>query len=156
LDHHRAGPHLNEPGRIEPSREAAKRRITQLENERQRLLRLHLEGCLEMESFQAEQNRIASEKQALAERAEPKADLGLAPEVVEREFAIIDNIAASYLRANERERAMWNEVVFSGIWVGDREIKRTEYQDLFASTLADTSSNWISLVDPRGFEPLTF
>ena len=30
---------------------------------------------------------------------------------------------------------MWNEAVFTGIWVGDREIKRTEYRDLFASIL---------------------
>ena len=76
--------------------------------------------------------------------------------VVERAFAIIDDIAAAYLRANDRERAMWNEAVFVGIWIGDREIKRVAYQELFASTLADTSSNWMHLVDPMGFEPLTF
>jgi hypothetical protein len=59
-------------------------------------------------------------------------------------FAIIDNIAEAYLRADVRERAIWNEAVFAGIWVGDREIMRTDYRDLFASILSDTSSNWVS------------
>jgi hypothetical protein len=31
--------------------------------------------------------------------------------------------------------------------------RRTEYRDLFASILSDTSSNWVSLVAPAGFEP---
>ncbi len=106
-----------------------------------------------MDAFQREQDRIATETQALSARAEPEPDLQLAPTVVERAFAIIDNIAEAYLRANERERAMWNEAVFTGIWVGDREIKRTEYRNLFASILSDTSSNWVSLVAPAGFEP---
>ena len=73
--------------------------------------------------------------------------------MVERDFAIIDDIAQAYLRANEREREVWNEAVFAGTWVGDRGIKKTEYQDLFASILSDTSSNWVSLVAPAGFEP---
>ena len=38
-------------------------------------------------------------------------------------------------------------------WIGDRQIKRTQYRDLFASVLSDTSSNWVSLVAPAGFEP---
>ena len=58
-----------------------------------------------------------------------------------------------FLRANDRERGMWNEAVFAGIWIGDREIKRVAYQDLFASALSDTSSNWVILVAPAGFEP---
>ncbi len=136
-----------------PSKAAAQKRIAQLENEGQRLLRLYLAGSLEMDAFQREQDRIATETQALNARAEPEPDLQLAPTVVERAFAIIDNIAEAYPRANERERAMWNEAVFAGIWVGDREIKRTEYRDLFASILSDTSSNWVSLVAPAGFEP---
>ena len=136
-----------------PSKAAAQKRIAHLETERQRLLRLYLAGGLEMDAFQREQDRIAAEAQALSNRAEPEPDLQLAPTVVERAFAIIDNIAEAYLRATERERAMWNEAVFAGIWVGDREIKRTEYRDLFASILSDTSSNWVSLVAPAGFEP---
>ena len=106
-----------------------------------------------MDAFQREQDRIATETEALSARTEPEPDLQFAPTVVERAFAIIDNIPQAYLRANERERAMWNEAVFAGIWVGDREIKRTEYRDLFASILSDTSSNWVSLVAPAGFEP---
>ncbi len=136
-----------------PSKDAARRRIAQLENERQRLLKLYLASNLEMESFQREQDRIAAETQALAARAEPEPDLALAPQVVERAFAIIDDIASAYLRAIDRERGMWNEAVFAGIWIGDREIKRVAYQDLFASALSDTSSNWVSLVAPAGFEP---
>ena len=50
---------------------------------------------------------------------------------------------------------MWNEAVVAGIWVGDREVKRTEYQDLFASILSDTTSNWVSLVAPTGFQATT-
>jgi hypothetical protein len=134
-----------------PSKEAAQRRIAQLETERQRLLRFYLAGGLEMSDFQRELDWIAAEQQALSARAEPEPDLALAPQVVERAFAIIDNIAEAYLRANERERGMWNEAVFARIWIGDREIKRTDCQDLFASILSDTSSNWVSLVAPAGF-----
>ena len=76
-----------------------------------------------MAFFQREQDRIAAETQAASVRAEPEPNLHLAPKVVERAFAIIDNIAEAYIRANERERSMWNEAVFAGIWVGDREIK---------------------------------
>jgi len=138
--------------RLAPSKEAAKKRIAELETERQRLLRLYLAGGIEMDAFQREQDRIAQETQALRAREEPEPNLDLAPKVVERAFAIVDNIADAYLRANERERSMWNEAVFAGIWVGDREIKRTEYRDVFASILSDTSSNWTSLVAPAGFE----
>jgi hypothetical protein len=99
-----------------------------------------------MESFQHEQDRIAAETQALTARAEPELDLEVAPKVVELAFAIIDDIAPAYLRANDRERGMWNEAVFAGIWIGDRAITRVAYQDLFASALSDTSSNWVSLV----------
>ena len=62
-------------------------------------------------------------------------------------------VSVIFLRANDRERGMWNEAVFAGIWIGDREIKRVAYQDLFASALSDTSSNWVILVAPAGFEP---
>lgn len=48
--------------------------------------------------------------------------------MVERAFAIVDNIAAAYVRANERRRSMWNDAVFAGLWVGDREIKRIDYR----------------------------
>jgi hypothetical protein len=99
-----------------------------------------------MESFQHEQDRIAAETQALTARAEPELDLEVAPKVVELAFAIIDDIAPAYLRANDRERGMWNEAVFAGIWIGDRAITRVACQDLFASALSDTSSNWVSLV----------
>jgi site-specific DNA recombinase len=58
---------------LSTSKDAARRRIEQLENERQRLLRLYLAGGLEMESFQREQDRIATETQALQARAEPEA-----------------------------------------------------------------------------------
>ena len=136
-----------------PSKDAAKKRIAELAAERQRLLRLYLAGGLEMDALQREQDRIGAETQALSARAEPEADLDLAPKVVERAFAIIDNIADAYLRANERERSMWNEAVFARIWVGDREVKRTDFRDMFASILSDTSSNWASLVAPAGFEP---
>ena len=91
-----------------------------------RLLRLYLTGDQEMPDFQHEQDRIAAETQALKQRVEPEPGLELAPKVVERAFAIIDRSAQAYLHADERERGMWNEAVFSGIWVGDREIKRTE------------------------------
>jgi hypothetical protein len=57
-----------------------------------------------MESFQHEQDRIAAETQALTARAEPELDLEVAPKVVEGAFAIIDDIAPAYLRANDRER----------------------------------------------------
>jgi hypothetical protein len=87
-------------------------------------------GGLEMEAFRRKQEQISAETEAHELRAEPEADLEVAPLVVERAFA--------------------------GIWIGDREIKRVAYQELFASTVADMSSNWMHLVEPRGFEPLTF
>lgn len=89
--------------------------------------------CIDIETSQREQDRIAARRTHLTARAEPEPDLELALKVVERAFAIIDNIAEAYLRASERDRAMWNEAVFAGIWIGDREIKRTECRDLFAS-----------------------
>lgn len=67
-----------------------------------------------MDAFQREQDRIAAETQALSARIEPEPNLDLAPKVVERAFAIIENIAEAYLRANDRERSMWNEAVFAG------------------------------------------
>ncbi len=56
---------------LAPSKEAAQRRIAQLETERQRLLRLYLAGGLEMSDFQREQDRIAAEQQAFSARAGP-------------------------------------------------------------------------------------
>jgi hypothetical protein len=61
---------------------------------------------LEMESFEREEDSIAAETQALAARAEPEPRLALAPQVVERAFAIIDDIASAYLRANDLELGM--------------------------------------------------
>jgi hypothetical protein len=108
-----------------------------------------------MDALQREQHRIGAETQAQSARAEPDADLDRAPKVVERAFAIIDNIAEAYRRANERERSIWNEAVFARIWVADREVKRTDFRDMFASILSDTSSNWASWVAPAGFEATT-
>jgi hypothetical protein len=71
--------------------------------------------------------------------------------------AYFDQLIAEGLYTSDQVAALEDPTaewaVFAGIWVGDREIKRTEYRDLFASILSDTSSNWVSLVAPGGFEP---
>src|ERR1700737_1198395 len=53
-------------------------------------------------------------------------------------------------RARSSVRGTWNEAVFGKIWIGGREIIRVESQELFASGLSGTSSNWVRLVARGG------
>jgi hypothetical protein len=76
--------------------------------------------------------------------------------MLERAFSYTERMRDAYLAATPYERRAWNQLVFRGFWVGDRQVQRYEYQDHFRDLVEYSSSNKGHLVDPRGFEPLTF
>ena len=72
-------------------------------------------------------------------------------------FEMIESLRETYLRAQKGiERRGLNEAIFKGFWVGEKEIRRYQYQEVYQTLLGYGGLNRSGLVDPRGFEPLTF
>ena len=79
--------------------------------------------------------------------------LAQAKEIIDLALDLAKDCAASYRKARPEVRKMWNRAFFRTVRVRDGGIAEFTYEEPFASLLGSHKG---SMVDPRGFEPLTF
>lgn len=134
---------------------AGLRRLEELEQERRRLRDAYLTGALPIELLKESQDRIAEEIRQLESRVPAKDPSDEVERMLDRAFGYADRFRDAYLAAEPQERRAWNQHVFKGFWVGDREIKRSEFQDFWNYLVKYESggSSIDKLVAPAGFEP---
>jgi site-specific DNA recombinase len=100
-----------------------------------------------------EQARINAELvEAEAQLASDGEKLKQAKEIIDLALNLAKNCAASYRKGMPEVRKMWNQAFFRTIRVREGRIAYFTYEEPFASLLGSHKG---SMVDPRGFEPLT-
>ncbi len=120
--------------------EAARVRLTEIEEERVRAGRMAVKGSLPEDLFRVELARMGHETEALQQIVEGDPVLAEGPEVQERMFAMVEKLPSAYGRAKpDIERRGLNQAVFAGFWVAGREVRRHQlrppYDDLLAGDL---------------------
>jgi hypothetical protein len=130
------------------------RRLRQLANEREKLLRAYYADAVDVTRLKREQARINAEvTKAESQLANDGKKLAQAKQIIDLALDLAKDCAASYRKARPEVRKMWNRACFRTIRVRDDLIADFEYEEPFASLLGSHKG---SKVDPRGFEPLTF
>jgi hypothetical protein len=130
------------------------RRLRQLANEREKLLRAYYADAIDVQILKREQARINTEvTEAESQLATDGEKLNQANQIIDLALDIAKDCASSYRKAKPEVRRMWNQAFFETIRVRDSAIADFAYEEPFASLLGSHKG---SMVDPRGFEPLTF
>ena len=129
------------------------RRLRQLANEGEKLLRAYYADAIDVQTLKREQNRINAEvAEAESQLATDGKKLRQATKIIDLALDLANNCAASYRKEKPEVRKMWNQAFFRTIRVRDGRIADSAYEEPFASVLGSHKG---SMVDPRGFEPLT-
>jgi site-specific DNA recombinase len=129
------------------------RRLRQLANERNKLLRAYYADAIDVAALKREQARINAEvAEAESRLANDGEKLAQAKQIIDLALDLAKDCAASYQKARPDVRRMWNRAFFHTIRVRDGTIADVRYEEPFASLLGSHNG---SMVDPRGFEPLT-
>jgi site-specific DNA recombinase len=127
------------------------RRLRQLANEREKLLRAYYADALDVATLKREQARIDTEvAEAESQLATDGEKLRQATKIIDLALDLAKNCAASYRKATPEVRKMWNRAFFRTIRVRDGRIADSTYEELFASLLGSHKG---SMVEVRGFEP---
>lgn len=138
-------------GEAERGFAAAQRRLDELMKQRKRLMDGYMAEAVPLDLLKEEQDRIGGEIRALEATAPPKARAERVERMLDRAFHYGDQIRDVYFSARPHERRAWNLLVFRGFWVGDRQVRRSEFQDLVE--YEDDGSSINRLVAPAGFGP---
>jgi site-specific DNA recombinase len=129
------------------------RRLRQLANEGEKLLRAYYTDAIDVQTLKREQNRINAEvAEAESQLATDGDKLRHAKDIIDLALDLANNCAASYRKAKPEVRKMWNQALFRTIRVQDGRIADSAYEEPFASLLGSHKG---SMVEVRGFEPLT-
>lgn len=106
---------------------ASRRRLKRLDTEREKLLRAHCAGAVDLEPFDRERKRIS------AEEANAEAQLAAAEERLTNERATLELARAftsdmwrAYQAASPLARRCYNHAFFEAVYVQDRRILRVE------------------------------
>jgi site-specific DNA recombinase len=152
-----------------------RKRILQLEAERRRLLQAHLSGAVPLDLLKEEQERLKSE---LANAGASLANTEIHWEVLEanitKALSLITRLDEAYLAASPNIRRYFNQAILEGVFIDvDGSIAYARLAEPFKSFLdedflaqltrelknpghaGDRGSNNDTLVEVRGFEPLT-
>ncbi len=130
------------------------RRLRQLANERDKLLRAYYADAIDVTTLKREQARINAEvAEAESQLANDGQKLAQAKLIIDLALDLAKDCVTSYRKARPDVRKMWNRAFFQSIRVRDGAIADFTYEEPFASLLGSHKG---SMVDPRGFEPLTF
>ena len=120
----------------------------------EKLLRAYHADAIDVATLKREQARINAEvAQAESQLANDGEKLAQAKKIIDLALDLAKNCAASYRKANPDVRKAWNRAFFPTILVRNGAIADFTYEEPFASLLGSHNG---SMVDPRGFEPLTF
>jgi site-specific DNA recombinase len=129
------------------------RRLRQLANEREKLLRAYYAAAIDVATLKREQARINAEvAEAESQLANDREKLAQAKQIIDLALDLAKDCAASYRKARPDVRKMWNHAFFRTIQIRNGAIADFTHEEPFASLLGSHKG---SMVDPRGFEPLT-
>jgi len=127
------------------------RRLRQLANEREKLLRAYYADAIDVQTLKREQARINAEvAKAESQLATDGEKLRQATKIIDLALDLAKNCAASYRKAKPEVRKMWNRAFFRAIRVRGGRIERFDYEEPFASLLGSHKG---SMVEVGGFEP---
>jgi site-specific DNA recombinase len=129
------------------------RRLRQLANEREKLLRAYYADAIDVATLKREQSRMNAEvAEAESQLANDGEKLAHAKQIIDLALDLAKDCAASYRKARPDVRKMWNRAFFDTIRIRDGTVADFRYQEPFASLLGSHKG---SIVEVRGFEPLT-
>ena len=123
------------------------RRLRQLANEREKLLRAYYAEAIDVATLKREQARINSEVvDAESQLAADGDRLKQAKDIIDLALDLAENCSTSYRKASPEVRKMWNRAFFGTVHVRDGSIADFTYREPFASLLGSHKG---SMVDPR-------
>ena len=114
------------------------KRLSQLQIERERLLHAWYAKAIEIDLLRKEQERIASEVEAIEQRANFDIEkLQEAKDVAEGAMRLLRDCYRSYRAARkcDEARRLWNRALFKKIAVSGRQVTRVEYAEPFRTLL---------------------
>ena len=129
------------------------RRLRQLANEREKLLRAYYTDAIDVATLKREQTRINAEiAGAESQLANDGEKLAQAKQIIDLSLDLAKDCAASYRKAKPDVRKIWNRAFFQAIRIRDGAIADFIYEEPFASLLGSHKG---SIVEVSGFEPPT-
>jgi site-specific DNA recombinase len=127
------------------------RRLRQLANEREKLLRAYYADAIDVATLKREQARINAEvTEAESQLVNDREKLAQAKQIIDLALDLAKDCAASYRRAKPEVRKMWNRAFFRTVLVRDGAIADFTYEEPFASLLGSHKG---SMVEVGGIEP---
>lgn len=124
-----------EVGRTNTAEEIAKS-LGRLTAQKEKLLHAYYSDAISIALLRTEQKRIEGEAQALKGRqAVDLAKLEDARELAERAMRLLAICHRVYQTALPDERRRWNQLLFKRVYVGEEQVKRFEYRELFRELL---------------------
>jgi site-specific DNA recombinase len=124
------------------------RRLRQLANEREKLLRAYYADAIDVATLKREQARINAEvAEAESQLANDGEKLAQAKQIIDLALDLAKDCATSYRKARPDVRKMWNRAFFRTIRVRNGAIADFTYEEPFASLIGSHKG---SMVDARG------
>lgn len=123
-------------------RVALTKKLSQLADERQKLLRAYYANAIPLELLKADQDRItAAESGAKAELTDLEGDLTGWQEVLTMAIRLAGNCHDAYRKARPSVRRRLNDVVFRAVYILDGNVHRPQFTEVFEPLFARPSSN---------------
>jgi hypothetical protein len=122
------------------------RRLRQLANEREKLLRAYYADAIDVATLKREQARINAEvKEAESQLANDGEKLAQAKQIIDLALDLARDCAAGYRKAKPDVRKMWNQAFFRTIHVRDGTPAGFTYEEPFASLLGSHKGSMVDL-----------
>jgi site-specific DNA recombinase len=131
--------HLNEVlPRRDRAVERAKRALSKLDEQTEKLLQAHYNDAIPMALLKKEQARIAVER-AAAEKAlaDSQASREQVDDNLRRALALLDDAHGQYLGASRVVRRLMNQAIFVQLWLVEDEIVGADFTPAYRRLLAD-------------------
>jgi site-specific DNA recombinase len=135
------------------------RRLKQMANEREKLLKAYYADAIDVETLKREQARINTEvEEAEAQLSREGAKLKKAAEIIQLALNLAKSCPDAYLRAQPDVRKLWNQAFFRKILMRSGPYAQAEafYEEPFASLLDSqegVGSHKSTIVEVAGIEP---
>jgi len=124
------------------------RRLRQLANEREKLLRAYYADAIDVAILKREQARVNAEvAEAESQLATDGDKLKQAKQIIDLAIDLAKDCASSYRRAKPEVRKMWNRAFFRRIRVLDGAIVDFTYEEPFASLLGSHKGSMVVLIE---------
>jgi site-specific DNA recombinase len=132
------------------------RELLGLEGERRKLLAAYYADAIDLRLLRQEQTRISQRTTTLeARRRSLTANLDQWQAVLETAGRFATNCAATYRHADPRTRKLFNAAVIDRIEIRDGHITHVDYKAPFDLLFSGSGFKYRTVVELRGFEPLT-